>query len=330
MADILVVGGAGYIGSHMCKLLHLNDHTPIVLDNLAHGHREAVRWGPLFEGSITWKELLGSIFSEYDVKVVMHFASYCYVGESMTDPGKYYENNVGGTVCLLRSMVEHGISNLIFSSSCATYGEPVEIPISETHPQNPISPYGRTKLMVEQILDDFEKAHGLESVSLRYFNAVGADPEGEIGEDHDPETHLIPLLLQTALGQREYIEVFGDDYGTKDGTCIRDYIHVNDIAQAHLLAMDRLMGGKGSGRYNLGNGRGYSVREVLEVAREVTGEKIPVRIASRREGDPAVLISAGLKAAEELGWEPRLNDLETMVATAWAWQRANSKGYERR
>lgn len=273
MKNILIVGGAGYIGSYMCKYLANNGYNPIVLDNLVYGHREAVRWGPFVEGSMADSKLLKQIFSKYQIVAVMHFAAFCYVGESVTAPAKYYRNNVADTINLLEVMVEKNVSNFIFSSSCATYGEPVEIPITEEHPQNPINPYGRTKLMVEQILDDFKSAYGLESVSLRYFNAAGADPDGELGEDHRPETHLIPLVLQTALGQRKAINIFGDNYPTKDGTCIRDYIHIVDLAEAHFLALKRLMNGLPGGKYNLGNGDGYSVGEVIETARKITGKR---------------------------------------------------------
>ncbi|MBN2124136.1 MAG: UDP-glucose 4-epimerase GalE, partial [Deltaproteobacteria bacterium] len=313
MSHILVIGGAGYIGAHMCKLLHGNGYIPVVLDSLEYGHREAVRWGPLIEGSLSDTRVLNAIFSNYDIKAVMHFAAYCYVGESVTDPARYYRNNVAGPIALLRAMVENGVGHFIFSSSAATYGEPVEIPISESHPQNPINPYGRTKLMVEQMLVDFETAYSLRSVCLRYFNAAGADPEGELGEDHRPETHLIPLVLQTALGQRERVDIFGDDYPTRDGTCIRDYIHIYDLAHAHLLALDRLLQGGPGGRYNLGNGNGYSVKEVIDSARRISGRSIPATVTGRRAGDPAVLVASSKKARKELGWAPRFPDLSTIV-----------------
>ena len=300
--NILVVGGAGYIGSHMCKHLFNRGYQPIVLDNLVCGHRQAVKWGPFFEGSMRDAALLRKIFSDYPMAAVMHFAAFCYVGESVMEPAKYYENNVASTIALLEVMLEKKVSKFIFSSSCATYGEPTNIPIREDHPLKPISPYGRTKLMVEQILEDFREAYGLESVSLRYFNAAGADPDGELGEDHAPETHLIPLVLQTALGQRPSIDIFGDDYPTKDGTCIRDYIHVEDLAQAHLIGLERLLGGEAGGQYNLGNGEGHSVKEVIEIARNITEKPIPVRVVQRRKGDPAVLISSSEKAIRHLGW----------------------------
>lgn len=326
--DILVVGGAGYIGSHMCKYLSKHGYVPVVLDNLVCGHRQAVKWGPFFEGAMDDASLLRQIFSEFNIASVMHFAAFCYVGESMTAPAKYYQNNVASTISLLETMVEAHIPGFIFSSSCATYGEPKEIPISENHPLHPINPYGRTKLMVEQILADFRRAYGLESVCLRYFNAAGADPDGELGEDHDPETHLIPLVLQTALGQRPHMEVFGDDYSTQDGTCVRDYIHIEDLAQAHLAALERLLAGRPGGVFNLGNGEGYSVREVIDVARKTTGQPVPVKITDRRPGDPAILVGSSEKACLELGWKPRFPELEAIVETAWKWHKANPKGYQ--
>ena len=327
MKNILVVGGAGYIGSYMCKYLAKNGYHPIVLDNLVYGHRLAVKWGPFIEGSMADAKLLDRIFTEYPIAAVMHFAAFCYVGESVEDPGKYYQNNVAATLTLLEEMLDKKVSNFIFSSSCAVYGEPVEIPITEQHPYNPINPYGRSKLMVEKILEDFRAAYGLEYVALRYFNAAGADPEGEIGEEHDPETHLIPLVLKTALGQRETINIFGNDYATKDGTCIRDYIHIDDLAQAHLLALDRLLNGLPGGQYNLGNGNGYSVKEVIEVARDITSKQIPAKIVERRPGDPAVLIGSSEKAFKELGWKPQFADLNAIVATAWQWHKTHPNGF---
>ena len=326
--NILVVGGAGYIGAHMCKYLFRHGYVPVVLDNLVHGHRQAVRWGPFFEGRMDDRDLLRRIFSAYPIASVMHFAAYCYVGESMTAPAKYYENNVAATITLLQAMVEAGVLGFIFSSSCATYGEPERIPISEDHPLNPINPYGRTKRMVEQILADFRTAYGLESVSLRYFNAAGADPDGELGEDHDPETHLIPLVLQTALGQRPHVDVFGNDYPTRDGTCIRDYIHIQDLAQAHLLALERLLDGRPGGVFNLGNGEGVSVQEVIDTARQRTGLPIPANIIERRPGDPAVLVGSSAKACSELGWKPQFPELQAIIETAWNWHKAHPKGFE--
>ncbi len=328
MNRILVVGGAGYIGSFMCKYLAQKGYKPIVLDSLERGHRASVRWGPLYEGCLSDAELLGEIFGRHEIAAVMHFAAYCYVGESVEKPPMYYRNNVANTLALLETMVAHNVRRFIFSSTCATYGEPVEIPITEDHPQHPINPYGRTKLMVEWMLRDFQTAHGLGFTALRYFNAAGADPEGELGEDHRPETHLIPLVLQTALGQRDRVAVFGRDYPTRDGTCIRDYIHIDDLAQAHALALERLLDGDPGGCYNLGNGAGYSVREVIETAGRVTGRPIPHRSAARRPGDPATLIGSSDRAMSELGWRPRFGDLETIIETAWRWHEAHPHGYE--
>ena len=327
MKNILVIGGAGYIGSHMCKYLANNGYNPIAFDNLVYGHRQAVKYGPLIEGSISDSKLIMHVFSEYQIAAVMHFAAFCYVSESVTEPVKYYRNNVANTLNLLEAMVEKNVNSFIFSSSCSTYGEPVEIPITEQHPQNPINPYGRTKLMVEQILDDFKDAYGLESVCLRYFNAAGADPDGELGEDHDPETHIIPLALQIVLGQRNTINIFGDDYPTRDGTCIRDYIHVNDLAQAHFLALERILKGLPGGKYNLGNGNGFSVKEVIEIAHNVTGRSIPSKIVERRPGDPAILVSSSEKAINELGWKPQFPNLDVIIETAWRWHRNHPGGY---
>ncbi|MEZ4529368.1 MAG: UDP-glucose 4-epimerase GalE [Desulfobacterales bacterium] len=325
--NILVVGGAGYIGSHMCKYLAGKGYRPVVLDSLVYGHPQAVKWGPLIKGNVSDTGLLRQVFSEYDFAAVMHFAAFAYVGESVTNPAKYYRNNVAATIALLEIMGEKKVTHFIFSSSCATYGNPLEIPITENHPQNPINPYGRSKLMVEQILSDFEKAYGLNSVSLRYFNAAGADPDRELGEDHRPETHLIPLILQTVLGKRKSLHVFGADYPTKDGTCIRDYIHINDLAHAHLLALERLLNKGGTAAYNLGNGEGYSVKEVIDMAEKVTGQRVPFEIKPRREGDPAVLIGSAEKAMKELGWNPRFPDLKTIMQTAWDWHRQHPDGY---
>lgn len=328
MENVLVIGGAGYMGSHICKYLAKRGYQPIVLDNLACGHRDAVKWGPFFEGELADAELLKHVISRHHISTVMHFAAFCYVGESVENPGKYYRNNVADVINLLNTLVERGISRFIFSSSCSTYGEPEEIPIGEDHPQNPVNPYGRTKLMVEQVLDDFWNAYCLKSVILRYFNAAGADPEGELGEDHEPETHLIPLVLKTALGQRESVHVFGDDYPTKDGTCIRDYIHVQDLAQAHLLALERLLDGRPGGKFNLGNGEGYSVKEIIEVARQVTGRPIHETIKVRRPGDPAILVGSSTRAINELGWKPQFPELHTIIDTAWAWHKNNPAGYK--
>lgn len=327
MTTILVVGGAGYIGSAMCKHLKQKGYQPVVLDNLTTGHREAVQWGPFIQGDMADLELLNRIFTDYRPDAVIHFAACCYVNESVNAPAKYYRNNVATTIGLLETMLAHRVQHIIFSSTCATYGEPVTIPITEDHPQQPINPYGRSKLMVEQIMKDLNAAHGLKFVALRYFNAAGADPDGDIGEDHAPETHLIPLVLQTALGQRKEIHIFGDDYPTKDGTCVRDYIHINDLAQAHLLALEKLLNGDSGGIYNLGNGEGASVKEVIETARQVTGEAIPARMMGRRAGDPGVLISTRQKATAELGWKPAFTQLYDIIETAWEWHRRHPEGY---
>lgn len=328
MTEILVVGGAGYIGSHMCKYLHQQGMTPIVLDNLSLGHKEAVKWGPLYQGNLDDKELLHRIFFTHNIEAVMHFAAFCYVGESVQAPLKYYENNISATLGLLQSMMENNVKKLIFSSTCATYGEPKELPLTEDHPQNPINPYGRTKLMMEQILDDFDTAYDLKSVCLRYFNAAGADPDGELGEDHDPETHLIPLVINTAMGLRDELKVFGNDYDTEDGTCIRDYIHINDLAQAHYLSLNHLLADGASKRYNLGNGSGYSVMEVIKCVEKIAGKTLPYSYAERREGDPAKLVGSSEKIIAELGWKPGFEKLETIIETAWNWHNNNPKGYE--
>jgi UDP-glucose-4-epimerase GalE len=325
--EILVVGGAGYIGSHMCKYLRRRGYRPITLDNLVCGHRAAVQWGPLIEGDIGDRAVLDRIFTGYDIKGVLHFAAYTSVPESVADPLKYYRNNVASTVCLLQAMVAHGVRPLIFSSSCATYGDAGGKALTETHPQQPATPYGRTKWMVEQMLDDFGAAYGIRAVSLRYFNAAGADPDGRIGEDHRPETHLIPIILQTALGQREFLSIYGEDYPTRDGTCVRDYIHVEDLAQAHHLALERLLDGGAGGKYNLGNGDGFTVREVLDRARKITGETIPARIEARRPGDVPMLIGACEKAMSELGWRPEFCDIDAIIQTAWDWHRRHPDGF---
>ena len=327
MSEILVVGGAGYIGSHMCKYLHEKGMTPVVLDNLSLGHRESVKWGPLYVGNLDDSVLLAEIFSKHDIQAVVHFAAFCYVGESMAEPLRYYQNNVAATLGLLSSMLEHGIDKIIFSSSCATYGEPETLPIMEGQVQKPINPYGRTKLMMENILDDLDSANGLRSVCLRYFNAAGADPEGELGEDHDPETHLVPLVLYAALGRTKQLTVFGNDYPTEDGTCVRDYIHINDLAQAHYLALNHLLKGGKSKKYNLGNGNGYSILDVINTAIKVSGRDILYTFADRRPGDPAILVGSSERAIQELKWNPVYTDLETIIQTAWDWHSNNPDGY---
>lgn len=318
---VLVSGGAGYIGSHACKALAAAGYQPVAYDNLAYGHESAVKWGPFERGDINDAERLDQVLKQYRPIAVMHFAAYAYVGESVQDPGKYYRNNVAGSLCLIEAANRHGIDKFIFSSTCATYGEPQQIPMTEAHRQMPINPYGHSKLMIEQMLRDFEVAHGLRSVSLRYFNAAGADPAGETGEDHDPETHLIPLVLDAALGVRPGITVFGDDYDTPDGTCVRDYIHVTDLADAHVSALRYLEKGGASGAFNLGNGNGFSVMEIIETAKKVTGKAIPFSIGPRRAGDPPKLIGDSARIRQVLNWQPAYADIETIIETAWQWQR---------
>ncbi|MCB1589533.1 MAG: UDP-glucose 4-epimerase GalE, partial [Xanthomonadales bacterium] len=309
-----------YIGSHACKALAAAGHQPIAYDNLVYGHRGAVQWGPLVVGDLADRAALDAAFVEHRPEAVMHFAAYAYVGESVTDPNKYYRNNFGGSLALLEACQRHGVNRLVFSSTCATYGVPKQTPISEDHPQDPINPYGASKQMVERMLADCGIAHGLRSVSLRYFNAAGADPDCEIGEAHDPETHLVPLVLDAAAGKRPHVQIYGTDYDTPDGTCIRDYIHVSDLADAHLLALDRLAhSAAGMQAYNLGNGLGFSVREVIATAERVTGRPIPVLEGPRRPGDPPALVGDATRARAELGWQPQLADLDTIVDTAWRW-----------
>jgi UDP-arabinose 4-epimerase len=318
---VLVTGGAGYVGAHACKALAGQGFKPVVLDNLVYGHEAAVRWGPFERGDTSDRARLDELFERYKPAAVMHFAAYAYVGESVADPGKYYRNNVAGTLTLIEAMRDHGLRKLVFSSTCATYGIPDQVPIPETTPQRPINPYGTSKLMVEMMLEDFDAAHGISSIALRYFNAAGADTDCEIGELHDPETHLIPLAMDAAAGRGPLLTVFGDDYDTPDGTCIRDYVHVGDLADAHVLALRSLDGGGRSDAYNLGTGTGASVREVLETIERVTGQPVPHGIGPRRPGDPARLVSDPRRAMDELGWRPRLSDLDTIAATAWAWHR---------
>jgi UDP-glucose 4-epimerase len=319
--NILVTGGAGYIGSHCCKALFRKGMHPVTIDNLVYGHRNFVRWGEFFQGDVGNSADLKKLFSRHQIDAVMHFAAYAYVGESVQEPLKYYENNLRNTIELLHAVVENGIQYVVFSSTCATYGNPEKIPIDEKHPQNPINPYGRTKRMIEEILEDYAAAYDLKYTSLRYFNAAGADPDGEIGEDHDPETHLIPLVLDVAAARRPSIKIFGTDYQTPDGTCIRDYIHVTDLAEAHILALQRLMDGAESSCYNLGTGSGFSVLEVIERARQITGQTIRAENTGRRPGDPPVLIASNEKAVSELGWNPVHADLDDIIRTAWRWHR---------
>ena len=316
---ILVCGGAGYIGSHVNKMLNHMGYETVVFDNLVYGNREAVKWGTFVKGDLKNPDEIDAVFEQYPIEAVIHFAAYAYVGESVVDPEKYYMNNVACTLNLLQAMRRHGCDKIIFSSTCATYGEPDRVPITEDMPQRPINPYGASKLMVERILSDYDMAYGLRSVALRYFNAAGADPQGEIGEDHNPETHLIPLVLDAAAGKRPEATVFGTDYPTRDGSCIRDYIHVEDLASAHVLALKYLQNDGCTDAFNLGNEQGTSVLEVIEAVRKVTWRDFKVAIAQRRSGDPAILVGSSEKARRVLGWEPRYTDIETIVRHAWDW-----------
>lgn len=319
--NVLVVGGAGYIGSHMIKSLNQHGCRITVLDNLSSGHANAVLAGDMVVGDLSDGLVLDSLFSSCTFDVVMHFASSILVGESVKDPAKYYRNNVTNTQNLLDVMVRYNVKKLVFSSTAAIFGEPQYTPIDEKHPKLPINPYGRSKWMVEQILEDFDRAYGLKSVCLRYFNAAGADPKGDLGERHDPETHLIPLILQTISGRRDSFSVFGRDYETKDGTCIRDYIHVSDLCDAHWLAIKYLLDGGDSQCFNLGNGNGFSVQEVIYMCEKVTGKKLKVIESGRREGDPAVLVADSLLARQLIGWNQKFGNLEDIIRHAWLWEK---------
>ncbi len=324
---ILVTGGAGYIGSHTVKALLLEGRDVVVFDSLELGHRDAVLGGELVEGNLLDKDAVDAVFNKYSIDAVVHFAAYASVGDSMVSPDKYFTNNIEGGLNLVNAMREHGVGRIIFSSSAATYGEPMGVPIDESHPQNPTNPYGETKLMFEKILKWYDVAYGIKSVSLRYFNAAGADPEGKIGEDHTPEGHLIPIILQTLLGQRENVKVFGCDWDTPDGTCVRDYIHVTDLADAHLRALAALERGAETGAYNLGNGDGQSVKQMIDAAEEVTGKKVPWMAAPRRPGDPAKLVASSKKLKNELGWQPKYPDVRTIIEHAWRWHSTHPQGY---
>jgi len=317
---ILVVGGAGYIGSHMVKQLAQSGHDVLTLDNLSYGYRDAVKYGEFVEGDLGDNVILDAIFKAGDIDAVMHFAGFIQVGESVIKPAMYYHNNVVNTHTLLDAMLRHKVKNFIFSSTAAIFGEPDYTPIDEKHPKQPINPYGHSKLMIEQMLEDYDTAYGLRSTCLRYFNAAGADPDGELGERHVPETHLIPLILQAASGRREDIKVFGDDYATDDGTCVRDYIHINDLCEAHSLALQKMINSDQSARCNLGNGQGFSLKQVIDVAREVSGKNFKVTVEPRRAGDPAVLVADATQAKKELGWQPKFADLKDIVKTAWHWE----------
>jgi UDP-glucose 4-epimerase len=317
---ILIAGGAGYIGSHANKILNKRGFETVVYDNLSRGHREFVKWGHFVLGDVADKDQLRHCFKTYPIEAVMHYCAFCYVGESVDHPSEYYRNNVINTLNLLDVMVECGVKYFIFSSTCATYGNPLQIPMTEEHSQKPINSYGKSKLMVEQILKDYDAAYGIRHVCLRYFNAAGADPEGEIGEWHEPEPHLIPLALQVAAEQREHIQIYGTDYETPDGTCIRDYIHVNDLAAAHILALEYLQSGAPSDAFNLGNNNGFSVKEVIQSVGSVTGKTIKVVEAERRPGDPPILVGSAEKARQILGWQPQYTSLAEIIKTAWHWQ----------
>lgn len=318
MKNILVVGGAGYIGSHTVKHLMNKGYNCVVVDNLVYGHREAVLSPNFEQADLLDKKSLAAVFAKYEIEAVVHFAAFAYVGESVTAPQKYYENNVIGTLNLLEVMLQHNVKKIVFSSTCATYGEPQYTPIDEKHPQNPINPYGQTKLMIEKVFADYHKAYGLQYVALRYFNAAGCDKDGQIGESHNPETHLIPLVLRAVKGERKDIKVFGSDYPTKDGTCTRDYIHVEDLANAHRLALEKL--DEFSGCLNLGTGVETSVKDIIGAVESVTGKKVPVEYVERRVGDPATLYASNDKAREVLGWIPQYMNIEDIIRTAWAWE----------
>ena len=319
MKNILVIGGAGYIGSHMVRMLAKQGYNPVVFDNLSKGHREAVANYPFELGDLGDKARLSEVFKKYGIEAVMHFAAFAEVGESVKEPSKYYHNNVAKVLDLLDALVENDIKYFVFSSTAATFGEPVRPKIDESHPQNPINPYGNTKLMVEKILADFDTAYGLKATALRYFNASGADDSGEIGESHNPETHLIPIVLQAAAGKRASIKMFGTDYPTPDGTCVRDYVHVNDLARAHILALEKMFKDNVSERFNLGSGNGFSVAEIVKEAKRITGIDFTVEKAPRRDGDPAVLVADSAKAERILGWKPQYN-LTRIIETAWNWE----------
>ncbi|WP_156290645.1 UDP-glucose 4-epimerase GalE [Oceanobacillus salinisoli] len=326
--SVLVLGGAGYIGSHAVYQLVEQGEKVVIIDNLETGHKEAIHPKVTFyEGDIRKLDFLRTVFEKESIDAVMHFAANSLVGESMERPLKYFDNNVYGTQVLLEAMVEAGVKHIIFSSTAATYGEPKSVPITETMPTNPTSTYGETKLIMEKMMKWTEKAHGIKFVSLRYFNVAGAKDTSEIGEDHRPETHLVPIILQTALGQRSHITIFGDDYDTNDGTCIRDYVHVDDLAHAHLLALDYLRKGGDSNIFNLGSNEGFSVKEMIETAREVTGKEIPVQIGKRRPGDPSILIASSEKAKNVLGWNPTRTSVMQIIQDAWNWHSSHPQGY---
>ncbi|SHH44091.1 UDP-glucose 4-epimerase GalE [Thermosipho atlanticus] len=323
---VLVAGGAGYIGSHVCKKLHERGYKVVVYDNLVHGYKEFVKWGEFVLGDISDEQLLDKVFKQYNIDAVMHFCAFIEVGESMINPQKYYTNNVSATLTLLKVMLNNKIDKFIFSSTAAVYGIPERVPISEDDRKVPINPYGKSKWMIEQILEDYDKAYGLKSIRFRYFNAAGADESGEIGEAHVPETHLIPLILDAALGIRENVKIFGTDYNTKDGTCVRDFVHVNDLAEAHVKGLEYLLDGGSTNYFNLGSGEGYSVKEVIETVKRVTKKDFKVLETSRRPGDPPYLIADSTKAKRILDWRP-IYSLESIIRTAWNWHRNMKNRY---
>jgi UDP-arabinose 4-epimerase len=327
---VLVTGGAGYVGSHACKALAHAGYVPVVYDNLSRGHAWAVKWGSLERGDLLSPARLAAVIQKHRPVAVMHFAALISVGESVDDPLRYYQNNVGGTINLLEAMRNNGVDRIVFSSTASVYGIPERVPIPETHPQRPLNPYGHSKRMIEQMLSDSAAAFGLKSVSLRYFNAAGADSDGEIGEAHDPETHLIPLVLAAAAGLRARLTIHGTDYSTRDGTCIRDYVHVADLADAHVLALGYLATKSGASAFNLGNGEGFTVREVIAAAQKVTGLKIPLREGPRRPGDPPSLVANAASARRNLGWKPRYRDLEVIIGTAWRWLQSGKRDRRRK
>lgn len=329
---VLALGGAGYVGSHVVRELCDRRHSVVVLDNLSTGHAQAVRIASrgaaeLIVGDVSDQILVRDILRSHEIDAVMHFAAASLVGESMDNPSKYWRNNVSSTIELLDAMARAGVDRIVFSSSAAVYGEPIQTPIPEDHPKSPTSTYGMTKLAIEHMLAGYHSAHGIKSISLRYFNAAGADSSGDIGEDHSPETHLVPIVLKTALGLRQRLNIFGTDYPTPDGTCVRDYVHVSDLAKAHLAALERLAGQSGASAYNLGNGAGFSVREVLRYSERIVGRAIPAKEDRRRPGDPAVLVASSQLAQTELGWKPAQASLERIIASAWAWHSATPGGY---
>jgi UDP-arabinose 4-epimerase len=324
MRAVLVTGGAGYVGSHACKALAQAGYVPVTLDNLVNGHRRAVKWGPLEQGDIADRELVRALVAKHRPLALMHFAAFAYVGESVAEPEKYYLNNVVGSLKLLEACRAGGVDKVIFSSSCAVYGVPARLPIAEDQPRWPVNPYGRSKLLVENALADYDRAYRLRSVSLRYFNAAGADPQGEIGELHEPETHLIPLVLDAVVGARPHLSVHGNDYPTRDGTCVRDYVHVTDLATAHVAALEYLLAGGATHALNLGTGEGHSVLQVVEAAERATGRRAPLVFGPRRAGDPPELVADASRAAEVLRWRPRHSELDDIVASAWGWHRSGA------